>query len=61
METNAELSGMAQAADTNVKSVIKGLVFKISDLGEVTQDRIEENSDQSLGPSTFRGWAVQGP
>lgn len=37
----------------NVKSISKGLVFKITDLGEVTQDRIEENSDRSLGPSTL--------
>lgn len=50
METNEELSGLAQAADTNVKPFSTGLVFKITDLGEVTRDRMEENSDWSLGP-----------
>lgn len=61
METNAELSGLAQAAETDVKSTSKGLVFKTTDLGEVTQDRREENSDRSLGSSTLRGWVVQDP
>lgn len=36
--------------ETNVKSISEGLVFKITDLGEVSQDRTEENADPSLAP-----------
>lgn len=35
METNAEISEVIQATDTNVKFITKRLVFKTMDLGDV--------------------------